>query len=625
MTYAEENGGLFLQLVPGTDTILHNAIARVILENGWEDRAWIDEFTSNLWESDEGFGQGTRNTPWQWRTTWDQLQSKGFEDYKDWLLNNKESEISFAEQICDVPADKIRKAAELMAKPREDGTRPKTSIGIEKGNYWSNNYLNTASISSLALICGTGNRPGQMISRLGGHQRGGTLGGFYPIEKSPEKFAGRRRKVMDVDKWVEAGHVRFAYVVGTNWISSMTAAQALERRIRELTVDNFHGIPSTNKDEAIAALKMRVDSGGMVLVHQDIYLRPLGSEIADIVLPAATWGEEDFARENGERRLRFYAKFYDPPGEAKPDWWIIAQVAQRLGFEGFDWKDSNEIFEELARFNRGNRRNFQPLVMFAKRDGKTGHQVLKEMGTTGIQAPVRIENGKLVGTKRLHDSTYPHLETGPEGFTADLKVIYSFNTQSGKANFIKSPWWIFEDFYDAIKPRDDELWVTNGRINEIWQTGFDDMERRPYIQQRWPEAFLEIHPDDAKVRGIESGDYVEAYSDRVAVQTGGFIARTTHEASYTGLLEAGHIKFESGKIKLVAMVTDAVRPGVTFAYNLDPKQPANSLVPRVADPMTTNYRYKLGVGRVRKIGESPYKHSFAQMSFAPRAYASPWV
>ena len=619
--FAEENGGLHLQLIPGTDTILHMAIARVILENGWEDREWIGKYTANKWESDQGFGQGTRNTPWQWRTTWGQLQCDGFEDYKKWILKQKESDISYAEKTCGVPAEQIKKAAEMMAKPRPDGTRPKTSIGIEKGNYWSNNYGNTASIASLALLCGTGNRPGQMISRLGGHQRGGSSGGSFPRSKSPEKFAGRRRKVLDVDKWVEAGHVRLAYVVGTTWTTGMAASQALERRIRELTTENPHQIPSTDKDAAVAALKKRMESGGMVVVDQDIYLRrPIGTGIADLVLPAATWGEEDFTRENGERRLRLYSKFYDAPGEAKPDWWIVAQVAQRLGFEGFDWKNSNEVFEELARFNRGNRRNFQPLVMFAKRAGKTGHQALRELGTTGIQAPIRIENGKLVGTQRLHDSTYQHLETGPEGFTADLKVVYSFNTQSGKANFIKSPWWVFSDFYEAIKPRGDELWVTNGRINEVWQSGFDDLLRRPYIVQRWPANFLEIHPDDAKARGIESGDWVEASSDRVPVQTGGFIARTTREASYTGLLEAGHIRFDTGRVKLVAIVTDAVRPGVTFTLAHDGREPTNALVPRVTDPMTTNYRFKLGVGKVKKVGESPYKKSFAQMSFAPRAF-----
>ena len=75
---------------------------------------------------------------------------------------------------------------------------------------------------------------------------------------------------------------------------------------------------------------------------------PIGNRYADIVFPAATWGEDTFMRANGERRLRLYNRFYDPPGEAKPDWWIIANLAKRMGFDGFDWKDSNDVAEESA-------------------------------------------------------------------------------------------------------------------------------------------------------------------------------------------------------------------------------------------------------------------------------------
>ena len=114
---------------------------------------------------------------------------------------------------------------------------------------------------------------------------------------------------------------------------------------------------------------------------------------------------------------------------------------------------------------------------------------------------------------------------------------------------------------------------------------------------------------------------VEAYSDRVPMQTGGFVARTVHEASYAGLLEAGHIKFDKGSVELVAVVTDDVRPGTTFTLAHDGRQPTNSLVPRVTDPLTSNYRFKLGVSKIRKIGESKYKRTFAQMSFTSRTFS----
>lgn len=632
VAFAEANGGLFLQLIPGSDTALHMAIARVILENGWEDAEWIAKYTSaysgSTWEVDSGFGQGTRNTDWQWRTTWggtlQPTNPGGFKGYKEWILKQEESKLDVAEKITGVPKEKIIKAAELMAKPRPDGTRPKTSIAIEKGLYWSNNYLNTASIASLGLLCGAGNRPGQMISRMGGHQRGGDApGGEYPVNKSPEKMAGRRRQVLDLDRWLEGGNVRFAYVIGTTWIGSMTASHAFEETFRRLTRANPHQITSTDTAQVIETLKRRADSGGMVIVDQDIYLRnPIGTEFSDLVLPAATWGEVDFARANGERRWRLYPKFMDPPGEAKPDFWIVGQIATKMGFPGYDWNDSNQVFEELARFTRGSRQNVHPLVWLAKQKGMRAHELLRSYGTEGIQGPIFYGDGKLWGTKRLHDSTAKFLQTGPQGVTVQDKISYAFNTQSGKANFMLSPWKFFwADFYEWLKPKEEELWVINGRRNEVWQSGFDDVERRPFIQKRWPEPAMEIHPDDAKARGIETGDYVEAVNERVAVQQSGFQGVKLKDLSFTELMKNGHIKIvKSDPVQAVAIVTDAVRPGVAFMGNLDPRHQhmANALVPRVPDPISDNYRFKLGIAKIRKIGESPYKTNLEKMSLAPR-------
>ena len=617
VVWGEARGGLHLPVIPGTDTVLHLAIARIVLENGWEDTAFIRQWIANQWEIDEGFGRGTRNTPWQWRTTWGRYGTD-FMGYKQWVLATKVAELAEAARITGVPAERIQKAAELIAKP-VGGALPKASFMLEKGNYWSNNYGNTTSFASLALICGAGNRPGRVISRAGGHQRGWMGAAGYPGGLSPEKAPGRRRKEMDLDRWVVDGNVRFAWVIGTTWCQSMTASQDLMDAFEQMTRRNPHQIESTDPARAVAALKARVDSGGMVVVDQDIYpVVPLGTEYAELVLPAATWGEEDFTRCNGERRLRLYSRFYDPPGQARPDWWIAAGFAKKMGFEGFDWKDSNAVFEEAARFGRGGVLNYHPLVYKAKLEGKRGHDLLREYGTTGIQTPIRLEDGKLVGTKRLHDPEAP-LGT-PQGPTVHAQWLTAFNTHSGKAILHRSPWEDFQDFHARITPRGEELWVTNGRINELWQSGFDDM-RRPYIMQRWPYQFLEIHPEDAKARGIESGDLVGIENDDVLVQTGGYMPTDEDDRSFTALEKAGHIRKAKGSFTAVAMVTDAVRPGVTFAYFGWPGAPANSVVHRVPDPITNNYRYKLGKGLVRKIGESPYKRSFTAMSFAPRTIA----
>jgi arsenite oxidase large subunit len=619
VAYAEANGGLFLQIIPGTDALLHMAISRIILENGWEDKEWIDKYIATSWEIGAGMGRGTRNTPWQWRSTWGKIGAKSYEDYKAWLLDNDTATLEFASSETGIPAEKIEQAAEMISGGA--GPQLKTSFGFEKGNYWSNNYLNTASFGAMGLLCGAGNRPGQMISRMGGHQRGWIGAASYPRDKSPEKLPGRRKLEIDLDRWVEGGNVRFAWVIGTTWTGAMAASQELAATFRGMTSQHPNQITSTDKQDIIDTLLARVDNGGMVLVNSDIYpVEPMGTEFADIVLPAAAWGEHDAARCNGERRLRLYSKFYDAPGESQPDWWAIAQFAQKMGFEGFDWEDDNAVFEEAAKHSRGGVLDFGVLVWDAKNRGMRGHDALGELGTTGIQTPVRMEDGELKGTVRLHDST---LELGnPEGPTIQAKWLTHFKSHSSKALLITSPWDIFSDFYERIKPdpEEGEYWITNGRINEIWQSAFDDI-RKPYMEERWPDTFVEIHPEDAAKFDIESGDIVRLSNDDVLIQTGGFNRVKSAEFSFTWLMENGHIRVGSGEVEAVAIVTEAVFPGLLFTNFLHPSSPANSLVHRVPDPITNRYRFKLGKGKIERLGESPYKNSFDKMSFAPRDVA----
>ncbi len=622
VAHAEKNGGMWIDVTPGTDLLVVNAIARVIVENGWQDKEWIAKWVNNQWESSSGFGQGTRNTPWQWRTTWGKFQTKGFEDWKDWLLAQEEFKLANAAKISGVDPKKIVTAAQWMAKPRADGTRPKTSIMIEKGFYWSNNTGNTEAIGALGIIVGAGGRPGQVIGRAGGHQRGGQRGGKYPRNKSPIKVPGRRRRALDTDTWLVAGHTRLAHVIGTTWIQSMCGSQGLAKRFEELTVANPNQVRSFDKQEIIESLKARADSGGMVVINQEIYLvDPIGHRYADIIFPAATWGEETFMRANGERRLRLYNKFYDPPGDAKPDWWIIAQLSKRMGFDGFDWKNANEVAEESSRFSRGSRKDFHMIKVAAHREGKTLHQKLAEFGTNGIQGPVFMkDDGTLVGTKRLHDTTRTLDETGPAGANVFNKKLTHFNSQTGKCNIQKSPWSLFSDYWEWLQPKDDELWCTSGRINERWQSGFDD-RRRPYVVQRWPENWIEIHPDDAKARGIENGDYVMAYSDRVPGTKETILGVGGNDFQFSSLLENGYIELSKAAVTAIAMVTPAIKKGVVYMDFLHTPQPANALEGRVVDWISGNYNYKMGVARVKKIGESPYKRTFRSMSFARRDIA----
>ena len=616
VAYAEQMGGIHLSIIPGTDTLLHLGLIRIILENGWEDKNFIQEFISTPLDHRD-YKKNKKKVPWRWMDSYDEFKAKSFDEYKKWILETEESKLGFVVKHTGIPKEKILQTAEILAKPKADGKRPKSSFFFEKGLYWSNNYLNTASFASLALLCGAGNRPGQMISRMGGHQRGGMTTPNYPRLEQPREFEGYHRQALDLDRWLEAGKLRFTWVIGTTWIGSMTASTTLRDAIEKQTIK--HPIQFTDAEKIIEQAKKRMDQGGMFLVEQDIYLtKEIGQKYADLILPSAAWGEADFVRSNSERRLRLYSKIADPPGQAKPDWEIAAMIARKMGFSGYDWKHSHDVFAEAAKASRHTIFNFENLADEAKRRLSNTHEVLRSFGSRGIQAPIQYRDGKLIGTKRLHDPNYVIFQKDRRLRSRYTKGMSQFKTKHGKANLILSPWKYFRDFYEEIKPRENEVWVLNGRINEIWQTGFDDLFRREQVRNRWPHNFLEIHPEDAAYFNIESGDMVEVTNDRVMVQSQEFAGSSLEENRFSNLMSRGFIRKVSAKVELVAIVSDVVRKGVTFTYFNFPGSPANSLVSRVPDPISGNYRFKLGIGKIKKIGQSPYKKDLSRMSFAPR-------
>ncbi len=557
--YAEANGGIHLQLMPGTDTCLYNAISREIITQGWEDAEFIAANAASRTELD---GEGS------WRR---QMFGLSFNEYRDFLFSNDDFTLQGAESETGVPADKIRAAAEMMTGGT--GPRPKATILFEKGVYWSHNYENTASIGSMAVLIGSSGQPGRAISRMGGHQRGGQKAAGYPMDKSPHEYKGNKVE-MDTERWFAEGKTRFRWIVGTNWIGAMGASRALAAAAERLTSVG-PPVTSTDPDLAYAALTERMDNGGTVIVHQEIYEND-STPFADIILAAGAWGEDNYARNNAERRLRLYEKIADPPGEAKSDWEIFAAVGKAMGFAGYDWADTNEIFEEAAPRSSGGRRDYVALVEKAQADGVRGHDLLRTFGTKGLQTPISLEGGEFVETVRQH---------------AD----FTFKSNSGKANFVLSDWEAVKERNAILGPVDDELWVTNGRVNALWNN-LSDFTRRRISQDRWPMNFLEISPNDATARNIVSGDLLSIESDNVLDQLG---------------------NKTKGGFTAVAYVSDIVPDGVTYSYFLYPKQPANSVTPGDSNlqPINLRYNFKLGKGRIKKIGTTELTET---MSFAPR-------
>ncbi|MBT8211608.1 MAG: arsenate reductase (azurin) large subunit, partial [Acidimicrobiia bacterium] len=437
----EKLGGLHLQVKPGTDTALLNAIAREIIANGWEDSEFIATYTASRSEL---------NQESHWRRAKFALT---FDEYRDYLFSKDEFTPEGAEVLTWVPADKIRQAAKMLAEPHADGTRKKTSLRFEKGLYWSHNYENTAAIGSLGVLLGAAGRPGRATSRLGGHQRGGLSGAGYPMDKSPHEFEGNKIE-MDTDRWFVEGNTRFMWVIGTNWVGAMAASERLRERLEELTQRTGPEVTSADPRQAIRALNARVSAGGTVVVHQELYPNAT-TEYADLVLPAAGWGEENTSRMSAERRLFLYEKLADPPGEAMPDWRIAAAIANRMGFEGFDWEDSNAVFEEGGP-KSGGRKAYNELVVLAQEQGIRAHDLLKSYSdrraegggsyseAAGIQCPIQRDGDTIKGTERLH---------------ADL----TFKADSGKANFTMPDWDAVAERLEILGPERGEFHILNGR------------------------------------------------------------------------------------------------------------------------------------------------------------------
>jgi arsenite oxidase large subunit len=580
--YAEENtGGVHLQLVPGTDVVLAGAIARHILDQGWEDKAFIAKYTAS---SDDVAAEGD----WR-RKKW----ATAFDDYRTYLMGIDAYSLENAARITGVPAEKIQKATELIARPNDDGTPRKTLITFEKGATWGINYETIGSIGNLALLTGSTGEPGRGITRAGGHQEGYAGGADYPLDLATDTYEGNKIPNY-IDQHMADGEIKIYHVIGANPLGMTNSAQWSRETIlaRQAVTP---GPQTIDTDEIITNFIERIDSDGMLLFAQDIFPN-LTTRHADLVLPAATWGEMPGSRWNGERRLRLSDRFMDPPGEARPDWWVIAEVAKKMGFSGYDWQDENEIFTEAAGVAEDssdvdlsmelqqepeNHTSHAAVVVAARLQGKTAYDIMRELGTNGVQLPARLDaDGNVVGTPRIHT-------TG------------KFDTKSGKALFLKVGWDTAEAIWEQLKPDTaaGEFWLTNGRIEEIWQTMYTDL-RKPEVFGRWPSNIVEINPDDAEALDIISGDLISLSSDR--------IARNKDDG------------FDTGSLTAAAYVSDIVPQGVLWTNFAYPDQWCNNVAPRFMHPVNPVTPFKLARAKLTKIGPTDLAQ---RISFLPRNIA----
>jgi arsenite oxidase large subunit len=535
---------LHLQIEPGADIALLNAIARIVLERRWHDVAFIRERTE--WQTFEAYQRSTLAV------------DRPLQDV-----------VNEAAGIAGVPASQIRRAAQWIAAPKADGARRRTLLHYEKGLIWGlKNYENIAALVDLGLLSGNVGKLGTGISRLGGHQE---------AYVRPPYPGGR--PALNVDEAVRRGEVKCYWIGGCNPVLTTLRAEAMEAALRERGAPVRAALRETRGKpvgERVTRIVEALKNGGMFVLTQDIYMTA-SAHHAHLVLPAAQWGEMNLTSINGERRLRLYQRFMNPPGTAIPDWMIMARFARRLRalylqdrnplqanrFLDFDWEGDEDVFIHARYQFKGDGSDMM--------EGYAGvtYDLLRRLGNNGIQTPTQIVNGMPVGTVRLHEDG-------------------RFFTASGRARFIPAPqpWPGYAAQVMRQRAR-YPFWVNNGRTNHIWQTLYHH-QLIPFYSEHNPMPFLEIHAQDAKRLGVVSGDLVELSND-------------------------------VGKVQALAYVSDAVKPGHTFMIFGQPRGAVGDLVSDHVDPTTTIPYYKGAWAAIRRVGRAP--EIAKTMSFLPQNVA----
>ncbi|MER8370282.1 molybdopterin-dependent oxidoreductase [Mesorhizobium sp. M0306] len=314
-------------------------------------------------------------------------------------------------------------------------------------------------------------------------------------------------KAVEMFQAVADGRIKALWIMATNPVDSMPDADAVEAAIKACPF----------------------------VVVSDVLGETDTVRHAHVRLPAAAWGEKDGTVTNSERRISRQRAFLARPGEARPDWWIIAEVAKRMGFgEAFSHVSPADIFAEhaaLSTFENDGARDFDigaygdigaetyedllPFQWPAPSQGTplwpAGHLPLKGGDWMSPQvSPIVTIAEKAVPAKLpispLEGEMAGRPEGGawrqPEGKSTRFFANGGFYTPDGKARFI------------AIRPAaqtrtnpDYPLVLNTGRVRDHWHT-MTRTGKSPRLSQHMAEPFVEIHPADAQHYGIGDADIV---------------------------------------------------------------------------------------------------------------------
>jgi len=345
MTQVSRLADIYLPIRPGTDLVLLNAMAHVLVKEGMVNREFVDAHTKG----------------------YEQLE-KHLEKYTP----------AHAAQVCGVPADQITAAARLYGKAEKSLSMWVMGInqsvnGTQANNGFHNLNLLQGKIGKpgCASFSITG-QPAAMAAReVGGSS---TYPGYRAIANAqhreqvaalwgvdPKKLPDKSPAVTEIIDAIIEGKIKALWVICTNPLMSLPDQNRVRRALEKLEL----------------------------LVVQDAYETVDTAEYAHVYLPATLWAEKSGIMVNSERRMNLLKPAVKPPGEARSDFDIILDVARRLGYgELFPFKSTEEAFEEIKNMTRGRPNDY------------TGVTYARIEASRGLQWPVRDAESK--GTPRLY-------------------------------------------------------------------------------------------------------------------------------------------------------------------------------------------------------------------------------
>jgi formate dehydrogenase alpha subunit len=386
-------------------------------------------------------------------------RTEGFHEYLESLETFTPE---WAESVSGVPAESIREAARIYAGARKAAIY--WGMGISQSTHGTDNTL---SLVNLALMCGHVGKAGTGLNPLRGQNN---VQGCSDSGGLPNVYTAYQR----VDNDAVRGRFESVWGVGLNSVPGLTATEMIDGAysgaVRGMFVLGENPMMSEpNQNHARHALEKLE-----FLVCQDIFINETG-EMADVILPATSFAEKDGTFTNTDRRVQRCRAAVPPVGQSRADWDILCdlgrRIEQRLGVTltaGFDYPHPEAIWEEMR-------------------------QVTPDFW--GIDYP-RLERE---GGVHWPCPSFDHPGT---------PFLFADEFPRGKGKFWEVQFGTNSELPDADYPYN----LSTGRVLYHWSGS--TMTGRSRLEDVYPEAVCEIHPDDAAELGLETGDWVNISSRR---------------------------------------------------------------------------------------------------------------